>query len=294
MISPIAKLKPDALDDVAKLIFERSHYPNEIMPACKDAHDVVAFLQTEPSAWSVLLSDRPLAIFKLQTLEHEATLDDFTVLSESAIQRIGPVLLRDLKDRGLKNVVLNVSEELAPSLLNSGFQRTGVLLGFSIRAKETIFMPILPLTNPTQKDSPALAKLMFESYAKSPKINRLTNLPATERYLKTVTSGIRGKFLPDASFISITPGTGNVVSACLITSNSADTAVIAEIFTHPLYRTRGLATTEIQSAMNFLVKHGIHHLSVSIPEDHEAMRRLLSKLGMSESSRKVSVSKQIE
>jgi GNAT superfamily N-acetyltransferase len=235
----------------------------------------------------------PVALFNLQTSGQEGSITRFSLLGENNVQTIIPFLLNDLREMKIRAVRFEVPEEQSDSFVNLGFQTDGTQLGLFGQINETIFMPILPLTNPTQKDLPTLAKLLHESYTKSPEANRFRDQLAAEKYLQDTLGGMNGDFLADASFISSTPARWEVVSACLIISSSPGTATVSEVFTHPLYRARGLATVEVQSAMNRLIKHGIRTLSACIPENHDVMRRLLTKLGMKQDRRIVRVSKLI-
>lgn len=79
---------------------------------------------------------------------------------------------------------------------------------------------------------------------------------------------------------SLTSGaTQNIVSACFITLPSPTEAHVAQLYTHPLYRARGLATTEVATGMNKLVKRGVQTLTVWLGEDNEIAGRLFAKLG---------------
>jgi hypothetical protein len=136
-------------------------------------------------------------------------------------------------------------------------------------------MPILPLSNPTERDISALAKLMQQSYARNKE--KLVSDPSIERNLHDIMTGIKGTFLPESSFIS--KATDKIASACLITSTGTRTANIEEMFTHPLYGARGLATTEIAMSMNRLQRKQITALNVWLEETDEVARRLFEKLG---------------
>jgi len=70
-----------------------------------------------------------------------------------------------------------------------------------------------------------------------------------------------------------------VVSACFIALRSPREALVAELFTHPLYRARGLATIELATAMNRLLKRGVQTLTVRFGEKNEIAGRLFAKLG---------------
>jgi predicted GNAT family acetyltransferase len=67
------------------------------------------------------------------------------------------------------------------------------------------------------------------------------------------------------------------------------------VFTHPLYRARGLATAEISSAMNRLVNEGkgVSRLTVLKPETNDVVKRLLDKMGFAQDRKLVEMSSRI-
>ena len=68
----------------------------------------------------------------------------------------------------------------------------------------------------------------------------------------------------------------------MVTSGESGSATVAYLFTHPLYRARGLATTEIVMGMNSLMKRGVSNLNVWVVDVDLVSRRLFGKLGFSE------------
>jgi predicted GNAT family acetyltransferase len=189
----------------------------------------------------------------------------------------------------VQEIEVNASEDFAEPLSRSGFEKRNTLLRFGGSVVQTNIMPILPLSNPTEHDIPALAKLMQESYAR--KKEKLVADPSIERKLHDIMTGIKAAFLPESSFIS--KATDKIVSACLITSTGTRTANIEELFTHPLYRARGLATTEIAMGMNRLQRKQITALSVWLEETDEVARRLFEKLGFKKDLRIVQMSMRV-
>ncbi len=129
--------------------------------------------------------------------------------------------------------------------------------------------------NPTDKEIPTLSNLMYEAYPKG----AYSDAQSTENVIRNVMSGKLGDYVSGASFAS--GAFPNLVSACLVTRVSPVEANVAQVFTHPLYRAAGLATTEIASAMNRLVKEGkgVTKLTVWSPATNEVMKRLLDKMG---------------
>jgi predicted GNAT family acetyltransferase len=106
-----------------------------------------------------------------------------------------------------------------------------------------------------------------------------------ERTLRDIISGAQGTFLAESSFIS--KASDKVVSACLVTASGTGIANVVELFTHPLYRARGLATTEIAMSMNRLRKAHFSTLRVLVKEEDGVARRLFEKLGFKKDLRLV-------
>jgi predicted GNAT family acetyltransferase len=130
---------------------------------------------------------------------------------------------------------------------------------------------------------------MYEAYAKTSRA--IPDLQSAEELLHNIVGGAFERYLPDASF-----GSGaypNIVSACLIVMDSPDQARIAQLFTHPLYRARGLATTEIAFAMNRLSATGVKSLTAWSQEGDDVVKRLLTKMGFAETGRAVEVSAKV-
>jgi GNAT superfamily N-acetyltransferase len=152
------------------------------------------------------------------------------------------------------------------------------MIRFSISVKKTDLMPILPLANPSTKYIPLLAKLGYESYAAGTQI--YSSLESATKRLQDLMAGVEGRYLRDSSFVS--GSAGNYVSACLISSSTKGVATVSELFTHPLYRARGLATVEISSALNQLSRQNFSELQVWVDPKNELARRLFSKLGFTE------------
>jgi RimJ/RimL family protein N-acetyltransferase len=160
-------------------------------------------------------------------------------------------------------------------LKTDGFTKRGVYVKFSRVPEETEMMPILPLTNVTQKELPVLTRLMFDAYAKS--AYPLPDIRTADERLRSIMLGSQGEYLSSASFAS--GAFPNLVSACLVTKDSSGVAVISELFTHPLYRARGLATTQIALGMSQLASTGVRSVVAWNREGNEVVSRLLAKMG---------------
>lgn len=171
--------------------------------------------------------------------------------------------------------------ELEDALTKLGYGRREVRVRLSKNPQESRIMQLLPLSNPTEKDIPELARLMFEAYAGS-KYDKYAAPAVAERSLRALMSRKERTFLRSSSFIS--KAGDKIISACLITGELVG-ATLSELFTHPLYRARGLATAELTTCMNSLAKAGIPLLRVTVDEKNDLVIRLLSKLGFTDETR---------
>jgi predicted GNAT family acetyltransferase len=124
------------------------------------------------------------------------------------------------------------------------------------------------------KQLSVLSQLMYDAYGKTD--SRFPDTESTEETVRNIMSGGHGRYLSDASFCS--GAVPSVVSACLLVERMSGDAEIMQVFTHPLYRARGLATTEITVAMNQLAKSGFTRVTMWIRESNDVVKRLLSKM----------------
>jgi hypothetical protein len=256
-------------------------------PECNTREDLAAALRGSDDRWSVLVAERTNALFSLHTSGTNATVDQFV---PEATERTGSIimaLISDLKRMKVETITIAVPEELVRQLLKIGFARQDTIVRLSGPVVETNLMPILPLSNASERDIPGLARLMHESYVKEKK-TAIQSATVAEKTLRGITVGQYGRFMSDCSFLSGT--VGNPVSACFITCESPHSASVIQLFTHPLYRARGLATSEITNGMNRLLKLGFLTLSVWLPQDSEVAKRLFTKLGFGEDGKLIQMS----
>lgn len=289
MITSASKTSAEALEHIAGVIFANKPFMTQAFADCDNEAGVVEALRAG-YRWNVLISERPVAVFTLHTSGMSAIVEHFCpegadVLATS-ISDLRNYLRRSKKDE----LTMNVSEDLVEPLLRSGLEKRTSLIRLSTNVVETNSMPILPLSNPTERDIPTLAKLMEESYSKGNE-KPPSNLVVVEKTLREIMGGSRGTFLQESSFIS--KATDKIVSACLVISTGTRTAIITELFTHPLYRARGLATTEIMISMNRLLKRKIPTLSVWIRETNDVAKRLFEKLNFKKDLRLLQMSMRI-
>jgi predicted GNAT family acetyltransferase len=120
---------------------------------------------------------------------------------------------------------------------------------------------------------------LYEAY-KGSLAKRFSSIEMAESSLRQTMQGEHGAYLADASFVS--GALPNIVSACLITLDEANVANVTELFTHPLYRARGLATTELAAGMIWLIKNKVERLRAEIQSSDDVSRRLFGKIGLKE------------
>jgi ribosomal protein S18 acetylase RimI-like enzyme len=86
----------------------------------------------------------------------------------------------------------------------------------------------------------------------------------------------------EISLVSGPPG--KIVSALLIERPAAGRSPrMVELFTHPLYRSRGLATSLVEECLSLLGKLSQPGLEAIVDPRNERIIRILRKLGFSES-----------
>ena len=243
------------------------------------------------NSWYVLTSERPIALFKAEILEPTANISRLCYDGSTPFESVIANLREDLRRMKIKKFQVCVTPDQTDLFLSNSFEKHEVLVRLSRVPIETKMMPILPLMNPSEKEVPTLSKLMYDAYAKAKEA--YSDAKSTESVVRNIMSGGIGDYISGASFAS--GAFPNLVSACLLTRVSASEANVSQVFTHPLYRARGLATTEIASAMNRLVKEekGITRLTVWSHETNEVMKRLLDKMGFSQDRKLVEMTSSI-
>ena len=285
MISRIAKLPQEELARINDLASENLMFIEQWIPQHSNPEELHKILRNPQDSWSILISDRPLAIFKLDIHEKSANVEQFCPIQESAgsLGSTISTMQNDLLKFGSTEIRIKVPTSISAQFVDRGFKQTGEFVGVSGRPVKMKMMPILKLTNPSEKEIPDMSKLLYDAY-KGSADNKYPSVAAAETALLEIMRGKHGRYLADASFLS--GGILNLVSACLITVER-NTANVAELFTHPLYRARGFATTELAAAMNWLLKNNIEVLTAWMPSSNEVIRRLFAKIGFKEDKRLV-------
>lgn len=276
MITRTSKASSNILGQTAEFIVENGAYMKEAFPQCSNKTELLSELRKTSEQWNILYTDRPIALFTWQLSDVHVLVDKFYPVPPISYELLVSNLRLDLKKAKIHSLTLRVPEEMVEALERNGFQKRQFILKFVGPVIETKLMPMLPLVSPTERDIPALAKLMHESYEKGAE-SKLPAVSFAEQKLHEIMSGLHGVYAAEASLITGT--TLNMVSACFVTLGSPREAMVAELFTHPLYRARGLATTEVATAMNRLFKRGVQTLTVRFSENNEIAGRLFAKLG---------------
>lgn len=280
MITRTKKASRDQLTKIAEIVQRNVAFAKQAFPECSTRDQLQAELKNSPKEWNALfISGEPVALFTLHHSGRTAMLDNLLVASITDDAPVASALRTEFKATKVESLTLQVPEHLAIELVSNGFEKLRSLIRLTGPVVVTKLMPILPLNNPTARDLPLLAKLMYDSYEKGlePKLPTIAFAEAT---LRQIFAGSYGAYVPEASFMSGAPQ--NVVSACFVTLRSREEGQIAELCTHPLYRARGLATIEIVMSMNSLTKLGVRRLSVFVGERNDVALRMFAKLGFNQ------------
>jgi GNAT superfamily N-acetyltransferase len=288
MITKASECPTDRLQYIANFVCENGNFFKENFPLCSNALEVTNALASSDS-WYILVAKRPISLFKLEISEARSSISRICVNGEDSLEAFVSNLRHDLHNMRITDVIVSVAPNDVELLETLGFTARDSYVRFSRVPTEIKMMPILPLMNATQKVFPNLSRLMYEAYDKTE--HGFSDLQSAEKSLRAITSGAQGQYLSDASFASgVLP---NLVSGCLVVSDSPGEARITQVFTHPLYRARGLATTEIAAAMNRLVVSGTEKLIAWNRVRNDLVRRLLTKMEFKEDRRVVEMAAKI-
>lgn len=290
LIARITKTPLNEIAQIADLLTQNGNYLKENFPQCSNQEELLSELRRATEEWYALLTDQPLALFTLHIIENNAVLDKIFLSPSVSFQTIAPHLKGDFGRMRVQSLTLRVPEEMADDLAKNGCERKRSLVRLKGPLAETKLMPILPLRNPSQREIQMLAKLMHDSYEKSSE-PKLPGVAYAEKLLRETMSGSYAPFSAEASFTSCAGQ--NVVSACLVTLPSPVEAEIMLLFTHPLYRARGLATTEVATSMNALAKRGVQTMKIWLGKENDIAIRLFTKLGFKRSGELVEMAAKI-
>ena len=251
------------------------------IPDHSNVENVVKVLRDEKDSWMVLTDDRPLAIFKLHLHEKQAKLQGFCLLDDGtrSLQGTISVLRNEIFEMGAIEVRVEVPKSVSEPFVLNGFEKSRDLVRVSGRPFAMKMMPILRLSNVTKSAIPDLSKVLYQAYEGSSE-KKYPSVKTAELALQEIIGGQHGRYASDASFLSGSPL--NTVSASLITLGEGNMASVVELFTHPLYRARGFATTELAAGMNWLVQNKVDVLTAWVPNSNDVARRLFAKIGFKE------------
>jgi len=280
MLVKASKCPADIMQNVSNFIYMREDFRKENLPRCSTPAEIGREL-TASDSWFVFADRQPtaklviIAVFKLERAGQTAKLSQLCVNNDDSFDSVISGLRREFGELRISNLCLRVRPADVARYAAKGFERGDTYDRFSRTPAESNMIPILPLTSVALKDLSVLAKLMYAAYAKTK--YGFPDMQSAEEILRATMSGDKGEYLSNASFAS--GGPPNLVSACLITADAPGDAKIEQLFTHPLYRARGLATTEIAAGMNCLTASGVKSLSAWDRQSNDVVRRLLTKMG---------------
>ncbi len=155
-------------------------------------------------------------------------------------------------------------------------------LRFVAKPAVTEFTPLLPIRNVKLTEHDKLAGLMHEAY----NVwfgSALPWRPSLEESRAFVKSFFDREVYQPATLVCGPPD--KIVSALLVSRPMSESIPrIKQVCTHPLYRSRGLATNLITQCLNVLSGLGVTGLEAVVDAQHGQIVRILRKLGFVESS----------
>jgi hypothetical protein len=165
MITKISKATPEMIDQVSGFVFRDQDYMTENFPQSTSREEITKSLGKAAANWYVLAVDHPVALFSLQLAGSEARLERLCIEKTSTLPTLITHLQSDIGNLRVTSSVVIVREGDQPAFAEVGFRKTNSLVAFAKTVLETQLMPMLPMSNPTERDIPILARLLFESYA---------------------------------------------------------------------------------------------------------------------------------
>jgi len=277
MIKEISQLEREETMQTAALVVSNNAYRQHFFPGYETEMQIADILCALGREWNVIDRGKILAAFTVETSRTLIKFDRVCIEPSSTDE-----IAAEISNLALKTpAAILAPPELEDALTKLGYERQEIQIRLSKNPRESRIMQLHPLSNPNEKDIPELSRLMFEAYAVS-KYQKYTDLAVAERSLIALMAKKERIFLQSSSFIS--KAGDKIISACLVTREHIG-ATISELFTHPLYRARGLATAELITCMNSLARARIPLLRVTVGEKNDHVLRLLSKLGFSEDTR---------
>jgi ribosomal protein S18 acetylase RimI-like enzyme len=128
----------------------------------------------------------------------------------------------------------------------------------------------------TPEDLVALAELLVVAYSGTVDDLGQTPAEALEELEQHTTGEVVGPPLWDASFLSLD---GDTPVATVLTTNENGRPLLAYIYTHPKWQSRGLATALIRRTAETLHSLGFCEMTLRVALANEGARRLYERLG---------------
>lgn len=150
-----------------------------------------------------------------------------------------------------------------------------ILMTAPLRRREV--EPLLPCRTVTPEDLPSLAGLLVSAYRGT--VDDLGESPeqALDYLGKRTHGAVVGPMLWDCSFLALDGD--DPVSAVLTSEEEPGRPLLGDIYTHPDWQNRGLATSLIQLTANALLDRGFRLMTLRVAIANESARRLYERLG---------------
>lgn len=273
----ISQLTMEERTEAATLLHSNRRYCRHFFPGRETVEQLTTCLHTLGEEWQVTGSEKICAVFTLETSRAFTRINNMCV-EASSVNEVA-FAMGGLPRTNQTTIIAPV--ELVTALVKSGFESRGTEARISIAPRESRPMQLLPISRPSEEDVLELSRVMYEAYLAS-KFVKYSDVAAAEKNLRSLISDMNTDPIRKKSFMS--KAGDKIVSACLITGEYSG-ATVTELFTHPLYRARGLATTELTACMNSLALSKVPLLRASVDEGNDVLIRLLFKMGFAEDIR---------
>lgn len=137
--------------------------------------------------------------------------------------------------------------------------------------------PPLPCRPVAPGDLCALADLLVAAYRGT--VDDLDESPgeALDYLEKRISGAMVGPMLWDCSFLALDDE--SPVAAVITSEEEPDRPLLGDVYTHPDWQRRGLATALIQLTANALLDHGYMRMTLRVAIANEGARRLYERIG---------------
>lgn len=273
----ISDLTIEEMTQAATLVYSNHQYRRHFFPGCDTIEQLTKNVRNLGEEWQVISGKKIYAVFTLETSRALTRITQLCI-DTGSVNEVASEM--GSLPRTTQTTIIAPLELVTP-LSKSGFESQGIEVRLSIIPRESRTMQLLPLSKPSEEGIPELSRVMYEACLAS-KLVKYPDVAAAEKSLRSLISDENSDPIQDSSFLS--KAGDKIVSACLIKGEYSG-ATVTELFTHPLYRARGLATTELIACMNSLALGKVPLLRASAGEGSDVLIRLLSKLGFAEDLR---------